>query len=83
MSVTGLCQVCEDASATHTCPTCGRVVCLTHWDDAAGVCTECVGGRQWPVAFGCTHRVLSHCVALRWTAPRRTASCRVGLHRAV
>jgi len=46
MSVTGLCQVCEAAQATHSCPRCGNAVCDDHWNDGAGACAACMQGRQ-------------------------------------
>lgn len=41
MSVTGLCTVCGNASATHVCDRCGALVCDRHWDAATGFCVEC------------------------------------------
>ncbi|WP_152418364.1 zinc finger HIT domain-containing protein [Halorubrum aidingense] len=46
MSVTGLCQICEAATARYTCGRCGRVVCGDHWNDAGGACTACLQGHQ-------------------------------------
>ncbi|RAW44300.1 hypothetical protein DQW50_15005 [Halorubrum sp. 48-1-W] len=47
MSVAGLCQLCENALARHTCRYCGRQVCRDHWNETVGACTACaeaVGG---------------------------------------
>jgi hypothetical protein len=41
MSVVGLCGICESAPADHQCPRCGTLVCTTHYDGEAGLCTEC------------------------------------------
>jgi hypothetical protein len=51
MSVTGLCQICENAPARHGCRYCGRQVCRDHWNEAVGACTPCaessgVGGES-------------------------------------
>jgi len=46
MSTVGVCQVCESAEATHTCESCGSLVCEKHYDDAAGVCQQCLGGAR-------------------------------------
>ena len=45
MSLTGLCQVCEAATAGHACDRCGRAVCDDHWDEAARACSGCAAGR--------------------------------------
>ena len=47
MSVIGLCQLCENAPARHTCGYCGRQACRDHWNETVGACTACaeaVGG---------------------------------------
>ncbi|WP_266079835.1 hypothetical protein [Haladaptatus caseinilyticus] len=47
MSVTGLCQICETAEATHDCDRCGALVCSEHWNRGNGLCVECtaeIGG---------------------------------------
>jgi len=41
MSVTGLCDVCEDRTAAHSCPQCGAVVCEKHFDEEFEVCLRC------------------------------------------
>ncbi|ODR83456.1 hypothetical protein BG842_09025 [Haladaptatus sp. W1] len=41
MSVTGLCQICEAAEATHDCDRCGALVCDEHWNRQSGFCVEC------------------------------------------
>lgn len=42
MSRSSLCQVCEAAIADQNCRQCGALVCSTHYDEATGLCTECV-----------------------------------------
>ncbi|QZP37493.1 hypothetical protein [Halobaculum magnesiiphilum] len=44
MSVTGLCQICERETASHTCPGCGAVVCDDHWDGERRLCADCAAG---------------------------------------
>lgn len=46
MSVSGLCQICEDARARYTCKTCGAAVCEAHFDSGASLCTECAPGQR-------------------------------------
>jgi hypothetical protein len=41
MSVSGLCQICETAEATHDCDRCGALVCDDDWDRQSGFCVEC------------------------------------------
>lgn len=41
MSVTGLCQICEQNEAEHSCPNCGTLACEDHWDDPRGLCAKC------------------------------------------
>jgi len=41
MSVTGLCQICERAEASHTCPRCGTAVCDDHWSGEHRLCADC------------------------------------------
>ncbi|WP_248895256.1 hypothetical protein [Haloplanus halobius] len=41
MSVAGVCQVCENAVARHTCDNCGALVCTEHYDRATGLCSHC------------------------------------------
>ncbi|WP_251342393.1 hypothetical protein [Haloplanus halophilus] len=41
MSVTTICQVCEAATASHTCDGCGASVCADHYDRATGLCSTC------------------------------------------
>lgn len=41
MSVQGLCQVCESATADRACDNCGRQVCADHYETSAGLCTVC------------------------------------------
>lgn len=51
MSVTGICQICEQDEAEHSCPNCGTLACEDHWDEAKGLCARCAstverGGRD-------------------------------------
>ncbi len=41
MSVTGLCEVCEQAQAVDQCRNCGAMVCRTHYQEDMGICVEC------------------------------------------
>ncbi|MFC4447686.1 hypothetical protein [Halorussus aquaticus] len=41
MSVTGLCQICEQNDAEHSCPNCGTLACEKHWSEATGLCAQC------------------------------------------
>ncbi|WP_135304306.1 hypothetical protein [Haloarcula amylovorans] len=41
MSVSGLCNICENADVEHGCDRCGKLVCDRHWDETTGLCTEC------------------------------------------
>lgn len=41
MSVTTLCQICESATASHTCDACGAAVCTEHYDRGTGLCVSC------------------------------------------
>jgi hypothetical protein len=43
MSVTGLCEICENATSDHACDLCGRQVCEKHFAKTDGVCTACAG----------------------------------------
>ncbi|WP_435155004.1 hypothetical protein [Haladaptatus sp. DFWS20] len=59
MSVTGLCQLCEVAEATHDCDRCGALVCSEHWNRENGLCVECTaeiggggGGQRTPEGPG-------------------------------
>lgn len=42
MSVSGLCQICESATAEHQCNRCGSLVCHDHFDASRGLCADCV-----------------------------------------
>lgn len=47
MSVSGLCQICEQREVVDGCDRCGRLVCDLHFEESAGLCVECyaeVGG---------------------------------------
>jgi hypothetical protein len=46
MSVTGLCEVCQQPDVDHTCDRCGRLVCDRHFDDGVGLCVECAAEVQ-------------------------------------
>ncbi len=46
MSVSGVCQVCESAEATHTCPNCGAMVCDEHYDRELSICVQCASTTQ-------------------------------------
>ncbi|MFB6254826.1 MAG: hypothetical protein ABEI06_09455 [Halobacteriaceae archaeon] len=50
MSVEGLCQICESAPARHRCDRCGNLVCNAHFDEGAGLCSDCAADldRQRP-----------------------------------
>jgi len=41
MSVSGLCQVCENATADHQCGRCGTLVCERHFDAETRLCVDC------------------------------------------
>jgi hypothetical protein len=41
MSVSGLCQVCEERETADGCDRCGRLVCERHVEDETGLCVEC------------------------------------------
>jgi hypothetical protein len=41
MSVTGLCEICENRTAEHSCSQCGSVVCEKHYETEFQVCMQC------------------------------------------
>jgi len=41
MSVSGLCEICQQPEVEHTCDRCGKLVCDRHFDEKSGVCSEC------------------------------------------
>lgn len=41
MSVSGLCEICQDAQAVDRCERCGTVVCREHFAEGLGYCTSC------------------------------------------
>lgn len=41
MSVESLCQICESAPAEYQCRRCGALVCVAHYDESTGLCTDC------------------------------------------
>ncbi|WP_338739941.1 hypothetical protein [Haloplanus salilacus] len=46
MSVTTICQVCESATARHSCGSCGATVCTEHYERGTGLCVDCAGGTR-------------------------------------
>jgi len=42
MSVSGLCELCQQPEVEQRCDRCGQLVCDRHFEEASGVCTECV-----------------------------------------
>ncbi|MFW5895997.1 MAG: hypothetical protein ACOCUA_01285 [archaeon] len=42
MSISGLCQICEAAEASHRCDRCGNLVCDDHFEATRGYCVDCV-----------------------------------------
>lgn len=46
MSVTGLCQICEQRDAEHSCPNCGTLACEQHWDETTDLCAQCAATIQ-------------------------------------
>lgn len=43
MSITGLCEICENATSEYACDLCGRQVCEKHFAKSDGICTACAG----------------------------------------
>lgn len=41
MSVSGLCELCQDATAVDRCERCGAVVCAEHYAADIGYCLDC------------------------------------------
>lgn len=41
MSVSGLCEICQQPDVDHGCDSCGQLVCDRHWDEQLGICIEC------------------------------------------
>lgn len=41
MSVTGLCEVCEEREVVGGCERCGKLVCEKHMDEETSYCTAC------------------------------------------
>jgi hypothetical protein len=41
MSVTGLCQICEQHVAEESCDRCGAAVCAFDYDGEMGFCADC------------------------------------------
>lgn len=52
MSVTGLCEVCEQREVVGGCERCGKLVCEKHMNEETGYCTACYaevhGHRETP-----------------------------------
>jgi len=46
MSVSGLCEICEQAQAVDRCERCGAVVCREHLAEGLGFCTRCAAEVQ-------------------------------------
>ncbi|WP_158055845.1 eL43 family ribosomal protein [Halorussus halophilus] len=46
MSVTGLCQICEQREAKHSCPNCGTLACERHWNEETDLCEQCASTIQ-------------------------------------
>jgi DNA-directed RNA polymerase subunit RPC12/RpoP len=43
MSITGLCQICEQNTAEYQCSRCGTLVCEKHFVEDQGLCSDCAG----------------------------------------
>lgn len=41
MSVSGPCEICNNAEVSHTCNRCAQLVCDRHYDEDVGYCVEC------------------------------------------
>jgi hypothetical protein len=41
MSVSGLCELCQQPDVESSCDRCGRLVCDDHFDAELGYCVEC------------------------------------------
>jgi hypothetical protein len=41
MSVSGLCEICEQREVVDGCDRCGRLVCSRHFESGPGLCTDC------------------------------------------
>lgn len=49
MSVSGLCELCQQHEVIDGCDRCGRLVCERHYDKSTGLCIDClreVGGHS-------------------------------------
>jgi len=46
MSITGLCQLCENAEASNQCQRCASLVCDRHYNTEVTVCVECASQSQ-------------------------------------
>lgn len=42
MSVSGLCELCQQREIVDGCERCGRLVCERHHDEASGLCVPCL-----------------------------------------
>jgi len=45
VSVAGLCQICEGATARYACDACGAAACRDHYDETTGLCGTCASSR--------------------------------------
>lgn len=52
MSVSGLCEICEQREVEDGCDRCGRLVCDVHYKAGRGVCTECFAEMGGPSGGG-------------------------------
>jgi hypothetical protein len=41
MSVTGICDICENRTAEYSCSQCGSNVCAKHYDSEFEACLQC------------------------------------------
>lgn len=41
MSTAGLCAICEQREAIHSCRQCGAIVCDRHFNRDQALCTDC------------------------------------------
>ena len=41
MSVSTLCEICQNREADHSCTHCGQIVCDRHYEEQTNRCVEC------------------------------------------
>jgi hypothetical protein len=41
MSVSGMCEICQQPDVEYTCDRCGKLVCDDHFDTSVGYCVQC------------------------------------------